>query len=416
MSRFNKHFHMTTDDVIEYAKERLTIFDKNAHLFCEEIGDGNINYVFRVRDSVSNKSIVIKHADASTRSSFRPLDPTHNRIEASALELEAKLEPGYVPDVYYYDPVMCCICMEDLHEYNNMRNMMLLHRTYPNFAEQITTFLTETLIRTTDNIISPEEKRRLVVKYTNPELCEITERLVYTDPYNDAHGKNIIFEPNAKFVEENLYNNTVVQIEVGKLKDSFKSNCQSLVHGDMHTGSIMINSKGIKLLDPEFSCYAPAGFDIGTLIANLVFAWVNGAMTINDNEEKNHYLSWLEDAITKVIDLFNKKAEKLLKEETIERMAKFESFRKWYLKGILEDSAGSCGVELNRRIVGSAKVKDITSITNETSRLIAERTCILMANNCILNRTSKFSKGEDYVNALKHAFEEANDSIDNKSY
>ena len=30
---------------------------------------------------------------------------------------------------------------------------------------------------------------------------------------------------------------------------------QSLIHGDLHSGSIFINEKGIKIIDPEFSFY-----------------------------------------------------------------------------------------------------------------------------------------------------------------
>lgn len=50
MSRFNSHFRMNIEDAVLYAKEKLDIFDENANLKAEEIGDGNINYVFKVWD------------------------------------------------------------------------------------------------------------------------------------------------------------------------------------------------------------------------------------------------------------------------------------------------------------------------------------------------------------------------------
>ena len=45
---------------------------------------------------------------------------------------------------------------------------------------------------------------------------------------------------------------------------------QSLLHGDLHTGSIMVSKNETKIIDPEFAFYGPMGFDIGALIANLL--------------------------------------------------------------------------------------------------------------------------------------------------
>lgn len=47
------------------------------------------------------------------------------------------------------------------------------------------------------------------------------------------------------------------------------NNAQALIHGDLHSGSIFINEKGIKVIDPEFAFYGPMGYDIGNVIGNL---------------------------------------------------------------------------------------------------------------------------------------------------
>jgi 5-methylthioribose kinase len=38
MSRFSIYFLMNADDVIDYVKEKLTIFKEDAELTCKEIG------------------------------------------------------------------------------------------------------------------------------------------------------------------------------------------------------------------------------------------------------------------------------------------------------------------------------------------------------------------------------------------
>ena len=66
MSDFSKYFLMTTEDVPKYVQSKLTYFSKDAKLSCTEIGDGNINYVFRVQDK-NGKSIIVKQAGLETR-------------------------------------------------------------------------------------------------------------------------------------------------------------------------------------------------------------------------------------------------------------------------------------------------------------------------------------------------------------
>jgi 5-methylthioribose kinase len=85
-------------------------------------------------------------------------------------------------------------------------------------------------------------------------------------------------------------------------------------------------------------------------------------------------------------------------------MAKPSGFAEYYLASIIYDTAACTGLELIRRTVGMAQVKDITTIADKQKRVNAERVDILCAKDCILNRAS-FSSGQDFVNALKRAVE-----------
>jgi 5-methylthioribose kinase len=401
MNKFDKNFNMGEQDVLEYVAEKLEYFDTDADLVCREIGDGNINYVFRVLDLRTNQSVIIKHADVQVRSTKQFVSTDRNRIEAAILQLEGELAPGFVPKVYLYDPVMCCLVMEDLRDYENMRYAMIEHKTFSTFAEDISTFMAETLIRTTDNIISPNEKKERVKEFMNPALCSVSERLVYTDPYTNLSGNNILFEPNAEFFEKELYQDGKLHLEAAKLKDQFKSKAQALIHGDLHTGSIFVKDGSTMVLDPEFAFYGPIGYDVGNVIANLLFGWVNAEATMTDNMKKHKYQMWVEDAISNTIDLFKAKALKILKEEAADRMAQTCGFAEWYVGDVLSDTAGVAGLEINRRIVGSAKVKDIAEIKIPEQRTRAEKICIMAAKEYIMERYSLYQCGEDYIKTIK---------------
>lgn len=405
MSRFIKHFKMNEQDAIEYILEKKPdFFAADAKLTCKEIGDGNINYVFRVQDENTGKSIIIKHADVETRSSHQALSTDRSRIEYDILVMEGKYAPAQVPEMYLYDPVMSCIVMEDLKTYENMRYELIAHKTFPKFADDISTFMAETTIRTTDNLISPMEKKRLQGLYINPTLCAITESLVYTDPYTNHGGKNIHLPANEEFYQKELYGDLALHFEVAQLKDQFKSKAQALIHGDLHTGSIFVRPDSTKVLDPEFAFYGPIGYDVGNVIANLFFSWANAEVTMDDEpEKKKEFQTWVEETAASTIDQFKEKALKILREETTDRMAQTPGFAEWYVADILQDTAGVTGLELNRRTIGTAKVKDVAGIENVEQRAKAERICVLCAKACIMGRKEKFQVGQDYVTALKEA-------------
>ncbi|WP_298471995.1 S-methyl-5-thioribose kinase [uncultured Psychrobacillus sp.] len=396
MEKFSTYFLMDLADVKEYATKRLDFLKDSENLEVTEIGDGNLNYVFRVKDSVSGKSVIIKQAGPTARiSEDIILSTDRNRIETKALEIQNQYTPGLVPHIYFSDEVMSACAMEDLGNFKIMRQSLMEHEIFPLFPEHITTFMVESLLRTSDIMMNHKGKKALQGLFINPELCEISEELVFTEPYYNNNNRNEIIEENTEFVQEHLYDNLELHREVAKLKYLFLTKTESLLHGDLHTGSVFITPTETKVIDPEFAFYGPMGYDVGNVIANLTFAWVNGVMT-----EDERFTNWVEQSIEDTLDLFKQKFVKLWKESAEEPFAKNEStIVEDYLSQVLKDTAGMAGLELNRRIVGLAKVKDITSLASE-QRVIAERLCMLTANEFILNQ-SAYQSGAKYIDTLK---------------
>lgn len=403
MSKFNEYFLMNTEEIKEYVKEKLTFFAPDAVLTAKEIGDGNLNYVFKVWEEATGKSVIVKQAGSEARiSSDIKLSTDRTRIESEILIKQGELAKGLVPEVYLYDPIMCTCAMEDLSDHTIMRTALMNHEMFPLFADQISTFMVQTLVGTTDVCVEHKAKKESVRNYINPELCEISEDLVYTEPFNDVAHRNNVFPPNAEFVKKELYDDKKLHLEAAKCKFEFMNNAQSLIHGDLHTGSIFINQNSTKVFDPEFAFYGPMGYDIGNVVANMYFAWNNGDATIEDAKERETYTNWVKDAVQSMIDLFIEKYNKYFDENVKDLMAQTEGFKEWYLQTILRDTAAVAGLEIIRRTVGLANVKDITSIQDEAKRTAAERICILVGKDFIMNRES-FTCGQDFTNALNKA-------------
>lgn len=397
MSDFSSYFLMKEPDVIDYVQAKLHYFDPESSLTCREIGDGNLNYVFRVKDEKSGRSIIVKQAGTHLRISDKmTLTTDRGRIEASILKLQGALCPGLVPEVYLYDGVMCAMIMEDMIGHTMMRTGLIHHEMYPKFPEQISTFLVNSLLMTTDIVMNHQKRKALVREFSNPELCDITENLVFGEPILNYNGRNDVFPPVKDFVEKEIYGDKALKAEVARLKFRFMNHAQSLIHGDLHTGSVFINQEHTFVFDPEFAFFGPMGYDIGNVIANLFFAWANGNATISDPEEKAQFCGWCMCAIMEIVDLFREKFLRLYDEQVTEPLAKSDDFKASYLSEILADTAGYAGTECIRRIVGMAHNKDITVIEDLDKRATAEKILLTFAKDLIMHQKDFQTAGEYY--------------------
>lgn len=392
---FSTYQLLNEETVLAYIKEKLPELATASNVSVKEIGDGNLNYVYRIKDEGTDQSIILKQAGDTARISDEfKLSPDRNRIETEALTLQGSFVPDLVLTIYFFDEVMNCCAMEDLGDFQIMRQALVEHKTFPQFADHITTFMAETLVRTSDVVVPHKVKKEQLKRFVNPELCEISEDLVFTEPYYNNFDRNEVTPGNEAFVEEHLYQNTEIHTHVAKLKYTFLTKSESLIHGDLHTGSIFIKECETKVIDPEFAFYGPMGYDVGNVIANLIFAWANGVVSKDES-----FVDWIEKTLVEVVDQFKEKFMATWKTHALEPFAvQNEAFVTAYLEDVLKDTAGMAGLEMNRRIVGLAKVKDITILEGDL-RLQAERLVMTLANRFILNATA-YQSGDSYLLAL----------------
>lgn len=385
---YSEHFLMNKDSVKEYCVDYLKFFDDIHNLESYEIGDGNINYVFKVADVTSDKSIVIKQADKYLRSSGRPLDLKRNQIEAEILKIEGELAPGYVPEIYNYNSAMYALSMEDISAYKNLRKKLMESKTYDCLAEEISDFLAKTLLPSTDLVMDRHLKKEKVKEFINVELCDISEDLVFTEPYYNYKNRNIITKGNEDFVVTALYNNPKLKAEVGILRNNFMNNAQALIHGDLHSGSIFINETGIKVIDPEFAFYGPMGYDIGNVIGNLFFSLFNSKFSkVIDRE----FRSWLKNCISEIVDKTMLKLSDIYDQEVKFPLYQEKEFKDKYLADILSDSLGYAGTEIIRRTVGDSKVAEITMVEDLNIKVPMEQALVHFGSDLIIKRNEILS-------------------------
>jgi len=375
----------------------------------EEVGDGNLNLVFIVRGPAGG--VAVKQALPYVRlvGESWPLPLSRAHFEHLALSAHNRLAPGLVPRVLHYNETMALIVMELLQPHIIMRRGMITATRYPAFAEHITTFMAQTLFGTSDLALPADKKKAEIATFCgNHALCKITEDLIFTEPYMIAEN-NRWTSPQLDDAAKAIREDGPLKVAVSELKVKFLSEAQALLHGDLHTGSIMVTESETKVIDPEFAFYGPMGFDVGALIANLLLSYFSqdGHTTRNDTREdyKAWVLTQVEACWTGFVQKFLALWDGALWDEAragdaypaalfandpdAHRLA-----QERYIRALLADTIGFAAAKMIRRILGLAHNIDLEWIEDPHRRAACERRALRLARQMMVERHAIASIGD----------------------
>lgn len=354
-------------DAVAYAQQFGGLDTPSELVEAQEVGDGNLNLVFKVFDSQGVSRIIVKQALPYVRcvGESWPLTLDRARLEAQTLVEHYKHAPQHTVNILHYDPELAVMVMEDLSDHRIWRSELIKNVYYPQAARQLGEYLAQTLFHTSDFYLHPHVKKAQVAQFINPEMCEITEDLFFNDPYQ-VHERNNY--PAALEADvDALRQDTQLKLAVASLKHSFFSHAEALLHGDIHSGSIFVAEGSLKAIDAEFGYFGPIGFDIGTAIGNLLlnYCGLPGHLGIRDAAAAREQR--LKD-IQELWSTFAERFQALAREKTQDAALSVPGYASEFLKKVWTDAVGFCGTELIRRSVGLSHVADIDTIADEEMR------------------------------------------------
>nr|WP_078551251.1 S-methyl-5-thioribose kinase [Bacillus alkalicellulosilyticus] len=392
----------TEQTVIEYLKE-IGLFAKEEPVSSEEIGDGNLNLVFRVKNEKTDKSYIAKQAlpYAKVVGTSWPLTLDRARIEYEALKKENTLLPELTPTVHYANEELALTVMDDLSHLVIMRKGLIQGEVYPKVAKDIGTFLAHTLFYSSDFGMDQQDKKLMASSFTNPELCKITEDLVFTDPFFD-HDTNSFPEELRPYIEDTIWSASDLKEEVALLKFNFLTKGEALIHGDLHTGSIFVSPNETKVIDPEFAFVGPFGFDIGAFIANLILNYLSQEGHQPDEKQREQYQNYLLSCIQEVWEVFEETFTSLWETNQNDVYMTVPAFRKKLLESIFQDAIGFAGCKVIRRTIGLAHVEDIESIQDANVKLTVQKKALALGKELILTR-HQFQTIDDIVKVVSQS-------------
>lgn len=347
------------NDILHYIHQTpiLKNYLGEEALHVNEIGDGNLNFVFRAH--TKQKSLIIKYAPPYLRLLGEDFKLPQNRIcvEMHTLAYLKTIAPLYIPTIYHTDEKEFLFAMEDLRDFETLQKVQLESPISLHVYAKLGDFLAKVYAHKPP--LHPDDY------YENATLKNISENYIFRFPHIANHEALSIpsfFKPIPK--DEAFLNG------IETLTMLFLDAKETLIHGDLHTGSVMIQGDDIAIIDAEFSFFGPLGFDMGNLFAHTLFGEIYAMFEGKHVQYK----------------------------EALRALWKpFEAN-----EAVLQTSIGFCGAELYRRLVVPAKAKPLEAISIQSNKEKAYHLVQRMAMDLVTHYAHIKSLEDFFVLLEKH--------------
>ncbi|WP_404933459.1 S-methyl-5-thioribose kinase [Nitratireductor sp. L15S-10] len=361
-----------------------------------EVGDGNLNLVFIVEGEA--QTLIIKQALPYVRlvGDSWPLPLKRSFFEYHALTRQEKRAPGTVPAVYYFDEAQALIAMEFLSPHIILRRALIEGQELPKIGRDLGLFMARTLFRGSDlSMKAADRKADLALFADNVDLCDITENLVFSDPYFEAPMNR--HTPGLDALVKELRSDRDLKVAAQRMKHLFASKAETMVHGDLHSGSVMVTKYDTRVIDPEFAFYGPMAFDVGMLIANYWMAYFS-QRGHEENGSRASMRAYLLGVISETWTTFRDEFAHLWRTERSGMLYQASLYEdegdalgseqalNHVIHDLWTDMLGFAGIEMHRRILGLAHNADFEDIADESLRAACEAPALKFGRHIVVNR------------------------------
>ena len=364
-----------------------------------EVGDGNLNLVFLVEGPAAG--VCVKQALPYVRLVGEGWPMTLKRafFEHEYMRIQGPHVGRLIPEVYHYDPQLYAVVMELLKPHIIMRHGMIQGQRYPAFAGHIVEYMAQTLFMTSDFALPAGQKKALTAVFCdNTELCKITEDLIFSEPYRIAE-RNRWTSPQLDKIAGEFRADVALKLAISRLKHKFLTSAEALIHGDLHTGSVMATESDTRVIDAEFAFVGPMGFDVGAVLGNLLLSYFSQDGHAGEGDSRAAYQDWILEIFESVWNGFSARFLALWRGEAAKgdayprelfaegaAAAALETERQAVMARLYVDSIGFAAAKMIRRILGLAHVIDLEKIADPDRRALCETRALRLARELMVNR------------------------------
>ncbi|AQS88326.1 methylthioribose kinase [Neoasaia chiangmaiensis NBRC 101099] len=347
-----------------------------------EVSDGNLNNVFLVSGPLGGlcckQSLPHVRVDPDWK---MPL--TRTDFEARYMRAVAPHVGHLMPALYHFDPDLHLLAMESLTPHRVLRGALATGVAAAGFSARIGEYVGRAAFLTSWRARPFEAVTEQVAAFAaNTTLTRITVDLVLTAPYRAGCKRNHWLSPELDDIVGELQSDPQLASAVSRLQERFLTAPQALLHGDLHTGSIMVDGDDVRVIDGEFALYGPIGFDAGLYVGNLLLHaaanpgrldWMCDEIeTFWRHFERNYRTLWSERGRSGDIGA--------LLDDSGQQQAQVAACH-----AIMKDLTGFAGLEMIRRTIGYAQVSDYDARPNRAERAEAMREALMQGRALILH-------------------------------
>jgi len=244
----------------------------------ETIQGGNVNYAFCVELPALARKVFVKQAPefvAIFGPDGFPLTSERMQLEMDVYSewkglLGDELGKKYLPEIYAFDKKSMVVIMEFFDGYDLLDHVLVdlqgaCAMDQKAVGEALGDFMGRVHAASHSSKLPAERIAYLKQHFENREMRDVQLEFVFTKCYKEATDKQ---RAGLTLSDEFL-------AEVELLKSQYDGKAGDgdislvLTHGDLHPGSVMVdpNTGSVKVIDPEFTVYGPAGLDVGSLLS-----------------------------------------------------------------------------------------------------------------------------------------------------
>ncbi len=379
---------------IQYVQQNTNIFAKNANLVAKPITtekhsvEGYVNLIHLIRDVDSGQSVAFKQMLPYVRAAKEagkhiPLPVERLRVEIAAFKVWGAFQPQLIPQIYWQDEQNSILIMEDLSRMKLLRFGLMKMKRFPIFPVEIGTFLGKNAVFTSDLYLDPIAKKQLVQALANPEFRSLFEAFIFIDTFFGEKPVN----PKVKGELTELLADKSVLLQALKLKDVYATQAQALIHSDLHTSNICVNSHEIKIFDAESAFFGPVAFDIGRLLGNFVLNYASWeAITEVSPEAKQDYRQYLLQTIEQIYHQFEATFVATWNQYAKPEYRRVEAYQKEYLGSILRDAVGIAGCACLARLYDEVECPELQGIKDLDQKALAQKLLLKLVRNLLVDR------------------------------
>ena len=393
---------------VEEAREQLG--GKPDHWRVREVGDGNLNLVFIVEGPAGGVCVkqALPYLRAAGESWPMPLERAF--FERSYYAAVAPHVGAAIPKIFHYSPTLYCIVMELLTPHVIQRRELIAGRRNVNAARDVAEYVARACFFTSDLAGPFERKMDLAATFArNQPPVRITIELIFADPYR-TNPRNRWTTPQLDDVCADFHRDGPLKAAAARFGDKFLTNAQALIHGDLHTGSVMVTPGDTRVIDPEFAMLGPIGFDLGAYFGNLLMSWYSQPAHATADDDREAMQEWILEQVAVFWRTFHDRFRALWRAEAAGDAYPstmfpepadapfFEAAQRDYLASLFSDMIGFGACKMIRRILGFAHNIDFEWIKDPDRRAAAETGALLLART-LLTHPDQFRSIGDVVEA-----------------